>query len=37
MNIREKLLAAIDASSLTDRKLSVRATGNTDTIRNIRR
>ena len=37
MNIRAKLLAAIDASSLTDRKLSVRATGNTDTIRNIRR
>ena len=36
MNIRAKLLAAIDASSLTDRKLSVRATGGTDTIRNIR-
>ena len=37
MNIRARLLTAIDASGLTDRKLSMRATGGTDTIRNIRR
>ena len=37
MNIRAKLLAAIDASDLTDRKLSVHATGSADTVRNLRR
>ena len=37
MNIRAKLVAAIDASDLTDRKLSVRATGSPDAVRNLRR
>ena len=37
MDVRSKLLAAIDASGLTDRKLSIRATGTPDTIRNLRR
>ena len=37
MNIQAKVLAAIDASGLPDRKLSVLATGQTDTVRNLRR
>ena len=37
MDIREQLLAAVGKSRLSERKLSVLATGSTDTIRNIRR
>ena len=37
MGIREKLLAAVDDSPLSDRKLSMLATATPDTIRNIRR
>jgi len=37
VNTRERLLEAIDGSSFSDRRLSVLATGSTDTVRNIRR
>ena len=37
MGIREQLLAAVDDSPLSDRKISMRATATPDTIRNIRR
>ena len=37
MGIREQLLAAVDDSPLSDRKLSMLATATPDTIRNIRR
>ena len=37
MNIRAKLVAAIDASDLPDRKLSLLATGTPDAVRNLRR
>ena len=35
--LRESLLALIDRCPLSDRELSLRATGSTDTVRNIRR
>ena len=37
MKVREQLLRLIDARGISDRRLSMRATGSTDTIRNIRR
>jgi len=37
MDVREKLLAAVDDSPFSDRKLSMLATSTPDTIRNIRR
>ena len=37
MRARDKLLAAVGRSRLSERKLSTLATGSTDTIRNIRR
>ena len=37
MDFREHILAAVAESGLSERKLSVLATGSTDTIRNIRR
>ena len=37
MDIRAKLLAAIETSGLSERKLSVRATGGPDAVRNLRR
>ncbi len=37
MDLREQILAAVAESRLSERRLSVLATGSTDTIRNIRR
>ena len=37
MNIREQLLAAVRKSRLSERRLSMEATGSSDTVRNIRR
>ena len=37
MDIRARLFAAIETSGLSDRKLSLRATGHSDTVRNLRR
>ena len=37
MNIREQLLAAVEKSRLSERRLSVLATGSSDTLRNVRR
>ena len=37
MDIRSQLLAAIEASGLNDRQLSIRATGGPDAVRNLRR
>ena len=37
MGVREQILAAVDESRLSDRQISVAATGTPDTIRNIRR
>ena len=37
MGVREQLLAVVDESPLSDRQISVAATGTPDTIRNIRR
>ena len=37
MNIREQLLAAVRKSGLSERQLSIAATGSADTVRNVRR
>lgn len=37
MDIREQLLRAIDLSDMSDRAISIRATGNADTVSNIKR
>ena len=37
MSLRQRLLELIDRSSVSDRRLSLLATGTTDTVRNMRR
>ena len=37
MSLRQRLLELIDRSSVSDRRLSLLATGSTDTVRNMRR